>query len=251
MIRGLDVFKEYFRDFQDQYVLIGGAACDIIFSEAELPFRATRDFDMVLIVEALTPGFGKRFWDFIMAGGYENRARGNGSPQFYRFDKPKAVDFPYMIELFARAESVFDDDFRGCRPLHLGEEISSLSAILLNSDYYQLLLDGRAAMSDVTILPDVYLILFKAKAWLDMSKRKAAGQRIDDSDIRKHKNDVARLAVLLTGNETCVIPTSIQEDMEQFMAAFDEAPPDMKALGIANVSANDVTGLLRRVYVVG
>lgn len=27
---GLDKFKEYFMGYQDQYVLIGGAACDII-----------------------------------------------------------------------------------------------------------------------------------------------------------------------------------------------------------------------------
>lgn len=28
MVKGLDRFRDYFRDFTDQYVLIGGAACD-------------------------------------------------------------------------------------------------------------------------------------------------------------------------------------------------------------------------------
>ena len=101
MVRGLDIFKEFFRDFQNQYVLIGGAACDIVFNEADLPFRATKDLDMVLIIEALTPEFGRRFWDFIIEGGYENRVKSNGAPQFYRFDKPQVPDFPYMIELLA------------------------------------------------------------------------------------------------------------------------------------------------------
>lgn len=32
---GLDIFKEYFRDYAQQYVLIGGAACDIIFEERQ------------------------------------------------------------------------------------------------------------------------------------------------------------------------------------------------------------------------
>ena len=36
MFRGLEIFKEFFRDFQEQYVLIGGAACDIVFNEADL-----------------------------------------------------------------------------------------------------------------------------------------------------------------------------------------------------------------------
>lgn len=30
MVPGLTKFKEFFRDFTEQYVLIGGAACDII-----------------------------------------------------------------------------------------------------------------------------------------------------------------------------------------------------------------------------
>ena len=65
---------------------------------------------MVLIIEALTPAFGRRFWDYIGAGGYENRAKSNGAPQFYRFDKPEAPDFPYMIELFARSDALFDNE---------------------------------------------------------------------------------------------------------------------------------------------
>ena len=97
MIRGLEIFKEHFGDLTDQYVLIGGAACDIVFREAELPFRATKDLDIVLIIEAITPEFGRRFWNFISVGGYENRAKSNGKPQFYRFDKPKILEFPYMI----------------------------------------------------------------------------------------------------------------------------------------------------------
>lgn len=100
---GLDKFKEYFMGYQDQYVLIGGAACDIIFEEQDTAFRATKDLDLVLIVEALTPAFGHRFWQFVRDGGYEHRAKSSGAPQFYRFDKPKAPGFPYMLELFSRA----------------------------------------------------------------------------------------------------------------------------------------------------
>lgn len=56
---GLDVFKEYFKEYTDQYVLIGGAACNIIFEERNSEFRSTKDLDMVLIVEALSPEFGR------------------------------------------------------------------------------------------------------------------------------------------------------------------------------------------------
>lgn len=42
MVKGLDVFRKYFADYKDQYILIGGAACDIIFESNEVNFRATR-----------------------------------------------------------------------------------------------------------------------------------------------------------------------------------------------------------------
>lgn len=70
MVAGLLKFKDYFKDYTDSYVLIGGAACDILFTESDADFRATRDLDMVLIVEALTPEFAEKFWDFVKDGGY-------------------------------------------------------------------------------------------------------------------------------------------------------------------------------------
>lgn len=73
MVKGLDTFRRYFKGFEDQYVLIGGAACDIVFESNETTFRATRDLDIVLIVEALTPEFGEKFWEFIQNGNYRNK----------------------------------------------------------------------------------------------------------------------------------------------------------------------------------
>ncbi len=38
--------------------------------------RATKDLDLVLVVEALTPDFGLRLWDFIKAANYGHRSQG-------------------------------------------------------------------------------------------------------------------------------------------------------------------------------
>lgn len=32
MVTGLNIFRDYFADDTDKYVLIGGAACDIVFT---------------------------------------------------------------------------------------------------------------------------------------------------------------------------------------------------------------------------
>ena len=39
MVTGLDKFREYFAEHEDQYVIIGGAACHLLFDEAGLEFK--------------------------------------------------------------------------------------------------------------------------------------------------------------------------------------------------------------------
>ena len=108
MVRGLDLFREHFREFTDQYVLIGGSACDLAMEEAGLDFRATRDLDIVLCAEALSRPFVEAFWAFIDAGGYEIQEKATGEKQFYRFTKPQDDRFPLMLELFTREPDVLD-----------------------------------------------------------------------------------------------------------------------------------------------
>ena len=151
MVKGIDRFRDYFRDFTDEYVLIGGAACDISFESNNADFRATRDLDVVLIVEALTREFGQRFWEFIRDGGYQNRAKSSGTPQFYRFDKPSQEGFPLMIELFARTDYILEGGGE-LTPIHIDDSVLSLSAILLNDAYYQTLLRGRDIIDGFSVL---------------------------------------------------------------------------------------------------
>jgi formylmethanofuran dehydrogenase subunit E len=57
MVKGIDQFKAHFAGFADRYILIGGAACYLAMEEAGLDFRATKDLDIVLRVEALDSEF--------------------------------------------------------------------------------------------------------------------------------------------------------------------------------------------------
>lgn len=69
MVSGLESFRQWFEGYEDQYAIIGGTACDLLFADFNMELRATKDIDRVLIVESLTPAFGARFWDYIKAGG--------------------------------------------------------------------------------------------------------------------------------------------------------------------------------------
>jgi len=86
VVRGLAIFQEWFKDFESQYVLIGGTAALITMTEAGLPFRGTKDLDIVLHVEVLTPAFGKQFWEFVKAGDYQQKeGDSQQKPCLYRF----------------------------------------------------------------------------------------------------------------------------------------------------------------------
>jgi len=84
VIQGLRRFREHFAGHEASYALIGGAGCDVLFGRAGLPFRATRDFDIVLCVEVVSSEFAMVFAGFLEAGGYQARERSTGRREFYR-----------------------------------------------------------------------------------------------------------------------------------------------------------------------
>ena len=201
MVSGFTKFKERFQGFKNQYVIIGGTACDLIMENEELPFRATKDVDIVLIVESITAEFGRQFWEYVKEAGYEHLNKSTGNAQFYRFTSPKSKEYPYMIEIFSRnPDFIILEDDAVLTPLPIDDEISSLSAILLNEAYYELLKTGQMMVEGIPVLSPTCLIPFKAKAWLDLKERKLNGEQVDSKNIKKHKNDVFRLAQLITAN---------------------------------------------------
>ena len=192
MVMGMDSFREKFKEYSDCYTVIGGAACDILMTEADLPFRATKDIDMILIMEDRSQEFGKVFWEYIKEGNYRCGWRNNEDVRFYRFTEPKS-GYPVQIELFSRMPEYKLDIDEGIIPLYIDDDVSSLSAILLNDDYYKFMLEGRKVVQGIGILDAEHIIPFKMFAWLDLKRRKELGEHVNERDLKKHKNDVFRL----------------------------------------------------------
>jgi hypothetical protein len=250
MVRGFDSFKSWFQGYEEQYAIIGGTACDILMAEENIDFRATKDIDLVLILEAMTPDFGIRFWDYIVEGRYQHCNKSTGTPQFYRFSQPKSNDFPAMIELFSRrCDAILIPDDAVIAPIPIDEDISSLSAILLDDDYYTFLRSGKIVIDGVTVLGPAYLIPFKAKAWLDLSERKKMGEQVDSKNIRKHKNDVFRLTDLIDSEIKVVTPETVIKDMQDFIERMKEENVDLKQLGIVGRKKEDILEELSNIYI--
>jgi len=220
IIARMQSFKEWFRGYEDNFVVIGGAACSLIMSEEEADFRLTKDVDVVLLIEALNAAFGRRFWDYVIDAGYKHCQKSTGKPQFYRFYEPRSQGYPEMIELFSRhIDGLALPDDAVITPIPISEDISSLSAILLNDEYYHFLRDGVRKIDGFPVLDELHMIPFKAKAWLELTDRKSKGGAVDSNDIRKHKRDIYRMSDIIVKGFKFTLPETVAHDMSEFITA--------------------------------
>ena len=162
MVKGLNAFRKYFEGYENQYVLIGGAACDVVFER--------------------------------------------------------------------------------------NDTVSSLSAILLNDDYYNVLLEGKVVANGVSVLRPEYLILFKAKAYLDLKQRRENGEHVDSDDIKKHKKDVLRIVAEIILENVTNLPHSVKSDIDIFIKTLEKEPFDANSLKIYGLKNQDCIDVLRRVF---
>ena len=250
MVRGLDIWKEYFADYADHYVLIGGAACHWYEEEYAQNPRATKDLDLILVVETLSPEFGIRFWDFIKEGKYSSRQRGEEKHEYFRFMNPEDNKFPQQVELFSRQIGGLSipEDAR-LEPIHIDDGVSSLSAILMDDTYYNFTIEHSTIIEDMHLANEEALICLKAKAYLDLRNRKTKGEDIDHDKIEKHKKDVIRLAALIPGESRFELPEVLKKDVADFCEAAASNLPNqdfMKSIGLPAMKAYDVIVSLKR-----
>lgn len=217
MVIGLSIFKDFFKDHQDTYLIIGGTACDFLIEDAGFEPRATDDIDMVLIIEALSPEFVTKFWEFIKEGGYEIKQVHEEKRNCYRFCVPSNKEFPKQIELFSKVPDAIDHNGEfHLTPIPTIDGVSNLSAILLNEDYYSFTVEHSNVREGVHYANIEAIICLKAFAYLDNKKRKEVGQNVRQKDIDKHKYDIFRMVFLLPGESNFVVPEFIKSHLQEF-----------------------------------
>jgi len=118
------------------------------------------------------------------------------------------------------------------------DDISNLSAILLNEDYYSYILKHSTIEDELNIANTEALICLKAKAFLDMTARKTKDEQVDEKHIRKHKSDVFRMAVMLAPDNVFNLPDLIKTDMQAFADTVKNELPGkaiFKEMGLGNM----------------
>ena len=154
-----------------------------------------------------------------------------------------------MLELFSRApEGLKLAEDSHLTPLPIDEAAASLSAILLDEAYYAFLKTMVRDADGIPVLEEAAIIPFKARAWLDLTRQRGAGGSIDEKNIKKHRNDVARLLQLLPADADYPLPQTLADDMRSFVematAETDYDPRQFKV----NMTRENVADRLRAAY---
>ncbi len=257
-MEGLDKFREAFADFSDNYVIIGGTACNITMRETVVRARATHDIDMIVIVENMTEAFANCFWQFVREAGYrpEKRRQDAGEPvkyELYRFVDGRA-GYPEMIELLSRHPDALGEP-KGLiiEPLPTDEEVSSLSAIIMDDDFYYFTIEHSRLTDGVRHADSAALIALKARAYLNLVADKAAGKHVNTKDIKKHRSDVLKNVVIMEDSQI-EVPRTIAACVSDFVASirndWDElAEPLAKSLGEDTDFVHELLNQLENLYI--
>ncbi len=238
MVKGLPVFAQAFAEHQDQYVLIGGGAVYLHLENAGFNPRVTKDLDVVLTAHSINPDFVQHFWSFLSEGGYERGERGDGKPVRYRFQNPKNANYPAMLELLGRPLGE-PPEGQTIALMPTDEDLSDLSVILLGEDILHVVRTHRQVLDGASCLTPFGLILLKARAFLDLSGRREAGDKVQSSDIKKHRNDVFRMATLLASGHDFSAPEPTRGDLIRFL---DRVEADVDTHPSILASQGDIPG---------
>lgn len=246
MVKGLDKFREYFKEFKDQYVIIGGTACDIALKDSVMPPRATDDIDMILIADKMTPEFGKRFWTFIEDGNYQQRERKRGMgkepvPELFRFVKPDP-GYPIRLELLSTRPDILKvpAGFH-LTPIPIGEQIPSLSAIIMEPDCYKFTLANNTEENDLRIATPLALICLKIRAFLNLTEEKKTNPDVRSRDIKKHRDDVFKLlAAKIDQSTTIALPETLKRSIGTFAEIIESSLPNQSLQDALDVDEEQI-----------
>lgn len=223
-MEGLKKFREAFEAYSDNYVIIGGTACEITMQGTVVRPRATHDIDMVMIVENMTPDFARRFWDFVKEANYRPEKRRQIEEEPAKYELYRFLDgnsgYPEMIELLSRHPDVLGEPKDlVIEPLPIDGDVSSLSAIIMDDDFYHFTINHSQLTDGVRHADSAALICLKTHAYLNLLQDKADGKHVNSKNIKKHRSDVLKNAVIIT-DEVITAPPVITKRVKDFVTSI-------------------------------
>ncbi|MDD4330631.1 MAG: hypothetical protein PHD79_11840 [Aliarcobacter sp.] len=214
---GLSHFQEYCKEFDEQYVVVGGFATVMLLDEelGKGHGKATFDIDLVLLTNNSVE-LSQRIKQYITDGKYDIQVGEKDRYKYYRFNNPKEENFAKEIELFASNENKLEiDDKQRILPIDPEEGLYSLSAIMLDPEYFKMIKNNVNKSTEAPCTNTQATIMLKMSAFYDLKKR-------EDNKWKKHRRDILKLTLLLTGEEEIKLVGRMKEDFDSFIQHLKE-----------------------------
>ena len=145
-----------------------------------------------------------------------------------------------MIELFSRKLDYLKTIETRLTPIYINDNVISLSAILLDDNYYDLLKIGKVEINDISVL---------ALAYLDLTNRKQNGEIIDTKSIKKHQNDVIRLVANIELGTKIYVSPVIMNDLSLFIEKINMTKEQLKQLGLLKSNPEKIIQIIKTTYI--
>lgn len=242
---GLGHFQDYCKDLDEHYVVVGGfATLMVLDSELENHGKATFDIDLVLLTINSTE-MTKRIKRYVKEGGYKIQIDSKDQYRYYRFIEPQKENFAKEIELFASNENRLElDDEQRIIPVDAEEGLCSLSAIMLDPEYFEMIKNNVDKNHRAPCTNTQATIMLKMSAFYDLKNR-------GNKKWKKHRKDILKLVLLLTGVEEIKLAGRMQQDLDAFVKHLEQDVDKKMLKSIADklpVEKEQVIEILQKVF---
>lgn len=219
-LAGLSHFEAHFRELKDQYVIVGGFATLMLLREILNHGKATHDIDLVLLTTTSVEMTAK-IKTYIKEGDYTIQKGQQDRYQYYRFVNPQVEGYAKEIELFAAEEYGIElDEGQRIIPIDPEEGLYSLSAIMLDREYFDMIKSNIEEIDGIPYSNTLATMLLKMSAVYDLYHK-------GDDKWKKHRRDILKLTLLLTGEERLVLTGRMIADVTFFKAEVEKLTPKM------------------------
>lgn len=214
---GLSHFQNYCKDFDDHYVVVGGFATVMLLDEefGNDHGKATFDIDLVLLTNNSIE-LSRKIKQYVKDGKYKIQIGEKDQYKYYRFLEPEEENFAKEIELFALNENNLElEELQRIIPIDPEDGAYSLSAIMLDPEYFEMIKNNVDKSGIAPSTNTQATMMLKISAFYDLKER-------DDKKWKKHRRDILKLSLLLTGEEKIQLKGRMKQDFDSFIQHVNE-----------------------------
>lgn len=229
--------QKFLGSHKENYFIIGGHAAAYNLMLQGLSFRATRDYDIVIVSEIKDNSFSLDLTNMLESGGYKFAYKAGKSKRIaYRFESPSKPGYPEIIEFFVKEgvepESI---DHRFAK-LNIAVDESRLSAMVLNQSIYDFSKKHVVEINGLMFVDKYCLIALKSFAYFENLKLYLDG-KADSNDYKKHLRDVMRLLSSLSEDELESIkglPSLLERSLIDIAPILTKSEIQLKQYGLSS-----------------